>query len=152
MHGLRGRLFGTGLGVMIAGALSFGCSASYVGDPCIPDNVPEGGFNEADVYVETSSVQCRTRVCLVYEFEGDPTNVREDCETGAPDCATEAAVDQGIYCSCRCAVPDDVTVNLPLCECPSGFSCEEIVTVQSAGPGVRGSYCVKDPPAPVTAD
>ena len=61
-------------------AMLVGCRASGVGDPCAPEVVPEGGFNMAEAYLETSSVQCRTRVCMVYQLEGDPSESREECE------------------------------------------------------------------------
>lgn len=47
-----------------------------------------------------------------------------------------------VYCSCRCAGPD---ANARYCECPSGFSCEELVDDLGLGKGqLAGSYCVKD--------
>ncbi len=32
--------------------------------------------------------------------------------------------DKAVYCSCRCAGPDD---SARYCECPSGYKCEELV-------------------------
>jgi hypothetical protein len=50
-----------------------GCKpGTGVGDPCDPESVPGGGFDRQEVYLETSSVQCRTRVCMVYEIAGLP--------------------------------------------------------------------------------
>jgi hypothetical protein len=147
MHGRLARLFGTGWGVVLAGALALGCTGSNVGDPCIPDNVPSDGFQASESYIETQSVQCRTRVCLVYNFRGDPNDTPDTtgCTPGSGTCVTENQVADGIYCSCRCAIPDDVSSSTPTCDCPSDFECRELVDVEGAGPGARGSYCVRVP-------
>ncbi|MFW6067087.1 MAG: hypothetical protein ACOC97_02025 [Myxococcota bacterium] len=139
------RLLATGLGLVAAGAVSIGCTGSNVGDPCTPESVPEGGFEASEAYVETSSVQCRTRVCLWYKLEGDPNKIvgTDSCDDPTSgECVTEEDLDQHAFCTCRCDAPDDV--DSPTCSCPSGFTCEELVTVTEAGQGVRGSYCVKD--------
>ncbi len=50
--------------------------------------------------------------------------------------------DRAVYCSCRCAGPDP---NANYCECPSGFSCRELVDDLGVGRGqLAGSYCVKN--------
>jgi len=125
-----------------------GCSSSGVGDPCVPEAVPEGGFLESETYLETSSVQCATRVCLVRGLDGDPNNLQEDeCPQGEATCVSEMDVERSVYCSCRCAAPAGSGV--PTCGCPSGFLCEEVL--ETGGDGLRGSYCVRDPlaePAP----
>ncbi|MFO0643708.1 MAG: hypothetical protein U0183_31060 [Polyangiaceae bacterium] len=62
-------LVGTG-SVFFAGT---GCSASGVGDPCIPEqeyNEQFLGFSQKEVNVESKSFQCQTRVCLVNHFRG----------------------------------------------------------------------------------
>ena len=48
------------------------CADTGVGDACVPEQVPAGGFLASETYLETSSVQCATRVCLVRELDGDP--------------------------------------------------------------------------------
>lgn len=49
---------------------------------------------------------------------------------------------EAVYCSCRCAGPE---ANARYCECPSGFTCEELVEDYGFGKGeLAGSYCVKD--------
>ncbi|MFZ1864327.1 MAG: hypothetical protein WAU39_08910 [Polyangiales bacterium] len=124
-----------------------GCSSSAVGDPCVPEQVPEGGFLPSETYLETSSVQCATRVCLVRELQGgnpggDPNNLQEDdCPQGEATCVSAAEVERSVYCSCRCAAP--AGSDLPTCGCPSGFTCEEVL--ETGGDGLRGSYCVRDP-------
>lgn len=145
MHRWVRRLLATGWGLMVA--LSVGCTGSNVGDPCTPESVPPGGFDEREAYVETSSVQCRTRVCLWYFLSGSPNNIAEEtgCTPGGLEdadegCVTQADIDERVFCTCRCGAPDGV--NTPTCDCPDNFACEEIVTVEGAGQGVRGSYCV----------
>jgi hypothetical protein len=119
-----------------------GCSTSAVGDPCVPEQVPEGGFLASETYLETSSVQCATRVCLVRGLMGDPSNLQEDeCPRGPDTCVSESDVERSVYCSCRCDAPGGT--GLPTCGCPGGFICEEVL--ETGGDGLRGSYCVRDP-------
>jgi hypothetical protein len=129
-----------------------GCSTSAVGDPCVPEQVPEGGFLASETYLETSSVQCATRVCLVRNLDGDPNNLQEeDCPLDVKDdegnllepstCVSESDVERSVYCSCRCDAPGGS--GLPTCGCPGGFICEEVL--ETGGDGLRGSYCVRDP-------
>jgi hypothetical protein len=125
-----------------------GCEAPGVGDPCVPEAIPEGGgFNALEKYLETSSVQCRTRVCMVYEFSGDPSESREECETrlGGPNVEcdalpSQADIEQRVYCTCRC---DTTTQGASTCECPEGFACVPILD-DPESPGITGSYCVRD--------
>lgn len=130
---------------VVVAALAGGCSTPDVGAPCLPEQIPENGFDPSEAYIETSSVQCETRVCLVYELEGDPS---EDCvpqtcadpldtECQAVVCPTQEEIDARIYCSCRCKAP---SAEFAECECPDGYTCEEVL--QEGGPGVAGSYCV----------
>jgi hypothetical protein len=63
-----------------------GCESGGIGDPCTPE--PEhsptfAGFGETEVYVESRSFQCETRLCLVNHFRG-----RVSCPYGQ----TEAAI------------------------------------------------------------
>lgn len=126
-----------------------GCANSAVGDPCVPEAVPEGGFLPSETYLETSSVQCATRVCLVRGLPGDPNNLQPECPKD-PDplenpadstCVFESDVERSVYCSCRCGAPAES--GLPTCGCPGGFICEEVL--ETGGDGLRGSYCVRDP-------
>lgn len=108
-------------------ATAYGCTGSPVGDPCVPESVPSGGYDDREVYLETSSVQCRTRTCMVYHLEGDPS--------------TAAGADEQIFCSCRCSVLTGASANTPLCNCGDGYTCvDDIVT--TGGEGVQGGYCV----------
>lgn len=147
-----------------------GCQTSGVGDPCIPQAIPAGGFRNGDTVIETTSVMCRTRVCLVYQFTGDPTREIIDensntCdvdaavqaahavdaavalddagqvdETTDPGCKTRAEIRDSVYCSCRCGTTGDL--NVPTCDCPSGFECRELQP--GGGSSVAGSYCVRN--------
>jgi hypothetical protein len=130
-----------------------GCSSSAVGDPCVPEKVPKEGFLPSETYLEVSSVQCATRVCLVRDLDGDPRNLQEDGCPRNPDplddpadstCVFASDVEQSVYCSCRCAAP--AGSDLPTCGCPDGFICEEVL--ETGGDGIRGSYCIRDPLAP----
>ena len=107
------------------GLAMLGCpTTSGVGDPCDPESVPGGGFDPNEVYLETSSVQCRTRVCMVYKIDGLPSDSQ--------------ANEDRVYCSCRCDAPADS--NTPTCNCPNGFVCETILN--QGGSGIQGGYCV----------
>jgi len=129
-----------------------GCASSAVGDPCVPEAVPKDGFLPSETYLETSSVQCATRVCLVRGLDGDPNNLQEDepsCpkdpvpleSPGDSTCVSESDIERSVYCSCRCGAPAES--GLPTCDCPGGFICEEVL--ETGGDGLRGSYCVRDP-------
>jgi hypothetical protein len=119
-----------------------GCSSSAVGDPCVPEKVYEGGFLASETYLEKESVQCATRVCLVRGLMGDPSNLQEDeCPGGDATCVPASEVERSVYCSCRCDAPAQSGV--PTCDCPGGFICEEVL--ETGGPGIVGSYCVRDP-------
>ncbi len=128
----------------LVGACLVGCEAPGVGDPCEPEQVPTTGFVATEAYLETSSVQCRTRVCMVYKLEGDP---RDSCQAGGMQvCSSDEEVAQRVYCTCRCRAPSSSTA--PTCECPDGFSCVDLLEL--GGDGIRGGYCVKS--STVTAE
>lgn len=122
--------------------VAVGCEAPGVGDPCDPESIPEGGFNDSEAYLETSSVQCRTRVCLVYKLPGFP-NRDSTCDPSVVggSCATPQETEDRVYCTCRCKAPAGATAST--CECPDGYTCEEVLDSEFAGDGIRGSYCVK---------
>jgi len=122
------------------GLIQVGCPAPPVGDPCTPEQIPTGGFADSEAYIETSSVQCETRVCMVYKLAGDPTCVDQptlpQCQGLPPLNQTE--VDRRIYCTCRCKASNDAFAT---CECPDDYAC--VPVLELGGPGVEGSYCVK---------
>lgn len=107
-------------------ATAAACVGAPVGDPCMPERVPQGGFVPSETYVETSSSECMTRVCLVRGLRGDP---RPECASG---CADELEVAEHAYCSCRC----DDEGPAPGCECPEGYACVRA--------GRSGSYCARE--------
>lgn len=116
---------------------AIGCEAPGVGDPCLPESIPAGGFRDSEAYIETSSVQCRTRVCMVYRLAGDPS---PDCGgVAGVVCPSDQEIRDRVYCTCRCDGPADSTTSF--CECPEGFSCEPVLEL--GGAGIRGSYCVR---------
>ena len=94
-------------------------------------------MREGWVYVETSAVQCRTRVCVVFHLEGNPDNLEsEGCPLGADStCVTDNVpfetgvrlADDNInrvFCSCRCRAGEG-NPNLPLCACGGGYHCAD---------------------------
>ena len=137
-------VFGFVASVMFFGLIGSGCQAVGVGDPCTPENIPADGFKDTEAYLETSSVQCRTRICIVYKLEGDPSCTKEGC---APTdtacqmrCASKAQIDDSVYCTCRC---DGPAGSAQFCKCAAGYECQPVITSDTAGAGIEGSYCVK---------
>jgi hypothetical protein len=156
MHRSLSRVLGVGIAPLLVSvtllSAATGCTGSPIGDPCIPESIPPNGFDNREIYLETSSVQCRTRVCMVYQLDGNPETI---CDaSGLPEgCVTETELDQQVFCSCRCSITEGGQANTPLCNCADGFTCiDDIVT--EGGAGVRGGYCVpcrRDPePRPLT--
>ncbi len=116
---------------VLAATVLVACTGDGVGDVCLPEQVPDDGFDPQEVYLETSSVQCRTRACLVYRLDGDPRTL------------DDATLENRAFCSCRCS--GEQGSNLPLCDCGDGFRCLEPDDrgFVSTGPdAVRGGYCV----------
>ena len=123
------------------------CTTSGVGDPCMPEQIPDDGFNQQESYLETSSVQCRTRVCMVRGLQGDPELVfyaegdpRNTCTLDEAGCQRAQEVEDHVYCTCRCRAPEGS--NTPTCPCPGGFTCEDVL--ETGGVGIQGGYCVKN--------
>ena len=117
-----------------------------IGNACMPAQIPERGFLESEVTVESNGSQCERGACLVYHLEGDPLPdcLPKECpgeETNCVPrkCAAPMEVEDRMYCSCRCAAADPA---VGTCACPAGFSCREVFA--ESGPGFDGSYCVKD--------
>lgn len=107
-------VFFTAIGAFILVA----CAPTGVGDPCEPEVQPEGGFQVGETVLETSSLQCRTRVCMFYNANS--------------------------FCTQRCETDDDC--NAEWYESGPGQGeveqayCEAEVTVGS--PAMLGTYCV----------
>ena len=75
------------MGVIALALLGAACAETGVGDSCVPENVSPGGSLATETYLETSSLQCATRVCLVRGLDGDPNNLQEDdCPLGDATC------------------------------------------------------------------
>ena len=132
------------------GALTaLGCGDLGVGDPCAPQrpmglvcnpaaNMTAGCFRGTEIYIETQSLQCRSRICLVYRYD---------------EAADEATPSSGrmlrpkrVFCTCRCGVPASLRATVPqseLCACPTGFVCQTDLAGPQYNPGVQGSYCVR---------
>jgi hypothetical protein len=164
-------VFPTLAAVLAVGLLALGCESGGVGDPCTPEDEyfdSFSGFSLTEVNVESRSFQCETRVCLVNKFQGrvscpygtkgtppDPTsNVEHALPCVVPGFGgnvqvpvdpqrTERPPELAVYCSCRC---NGVDPNARYCECPSGFSCTELVSDQGGEQGqteLAGSYCIR---------
>jgi hypothetical protein len=123
------------------------CEAPGVGDPCTPESIPVGGFVASEAYLETSSVQCRTRVCMVYRLAGIPQFELPggglSCDVTSENCADVNETRDRVYCTCRCDAPQGASATL--CDCPEDtHSCVEVIDNEKAGLGVRGSYCVRN--------
>jgi len=108
----------------------------------LPEQIPKDGFDPREAYIESSSVQCETRVCMVYQLDGDPTcpmaaSTADHKCAGGQRADGSNPVDEHVYCTCRC---DSGNTGFAECECPDGFSCVEVLS--KGGPGVRGGYCV----------
>jgi hypothetical protein len=158
---MRHTLTALGFAAILCGVLT-GCTTSGVGDPCDPESVPEDGFGRDEVFLETNSVQCRTRVCLVYKLRGNPRHVigEDSCpcvdgtlpeftEAGLPscalrfdDCVAPAEITERIHCSCRCALLEGASSSLPLCDCPNDYVCEGERAL--GGDGIAGRYCIRE--------
>ena len=101
-----------------------GCAQTGVGDPCEPEVEFEGSLGEAETVIETSSLQCRTRVCMYYNghsFCTERCNSHGDCLADWFERGPEAEGEDSDW--------------------PPAW-CEAEVTVGS--PGIIGHYCVPD--------
>lgn len=128
------------------------CSTPAVGAPCLPEQVPATGFDDREAYIESSSVQCQTRVCMVFHLRGDPrkpcTPTQGTCDKtkdpmcvadNGKQCSSDADTEARVYCTCRCKAPSNT--QFANCACPYDFACVDVL--DQGDPGVRGSYCVK---------
>ncbi|UJR84205.1 hypothetical protein [Sandaracinus amylolyticus] len=143
-------------GLALVVALTTGCAARGVGDPCIPETTEGEQLDRREHYIETSSLQCRSRTCVVFKLAGDPTRVLEDgtCPDNVDCVSRELPVTapnslERVFCSCRCRASGG-DANTPLCDCGEGFHCVDLV--DRGGVGVRGGYCVPDELCTADAD
>jgi len=132
------------------GALaSLGCGDLGVGDPCVPQRPLEDGgmrgvcnpsgmqtngcFRGTEIYIETQSLQCRSRICIVYKYDE------------ASD-ALGSNRAKRVFCTCRCGVPATLRATTDasvLCRCPENFVCQTDVAGPQYDPGIQGSYCIR---------
>jgi hypothetical protein len=115
--------------------LAAACQPGGVGDPCDPiscpspdpDNSPPGwlrcDWEEEEIYLEGRSLQCRTRVCMVFRID---KNYQDPLLTSEI---------QGPYCTRPCG--PGATYE----ECPAGYCCMSVVT--SGESQAAGFYCVE---------
>lgn len=108
-----------------------GTGVPSLGEVCEPDT-PSGGFSSSEVYIGVGAPECDGHPCLVYHLEGDPS---ADCTT---NCAESDDVQERVYCTCKC---DGFSAGA-YCNCPAGYSCEELFSASAGDLG--GSYCVRD--------
>src|SRR5687767_13309616 len=148
------------IGLAFLGLAAVACADEGVGDPCTPETIPRKtgpagepifGFEKSESYIESSSVQCRSRLCIVYQLDNrtngaDPADPRRICTAPntPPGCVPPEERSRSVYCTGKCGGPKTAEQ----CECPDGFECKEIRTL--GGDGIRGSYCVKPKPVPAT--
>lgn len=137
------------VGLALMGLAAIACGDEGVGDPCTPETIPSkngmSGFERTESYIESNSVQCRSRLCIVHRLEGkesdSPADPRFPCEdpryANMPTCVRADKLAQSVHCTCKCGGPK----TSEQCDCPSGFKCREILTL--GGDGIRGSYCVR---------
>jgi hypothetical protein len=172
---VRGVRIGLAICVLGASALlgTVGCKPGGIGDPCIPeDEYTENfsGFALGEVNVETRSLQCESRVCLVNHFRGrvscphgqteadlaldpgapercripgtDGSQLTDAVSVPVPARQPERDPDAAVYCSCRCDGPDP---EARYRKCPSGFACEPLIDDLSLGfdRQLIGSYCIR---------
>lgn len=149
------------------GVATLACEPGGVGDPCVPEEEYKTdfvGFGLQASDVEMRSFQCDTRVCIINHFQGRVScpygQTGEDVAAGRLSCTVPGSTDDfitvpvdsqfadrradsAVYCSCRCDGPD---ANARYCECPSGFTCTELIPDLRLGSGgqISGSYCIKD--------
>ncbi len=120
------------------GITDSGSGPEGVGDPCVPGEIPEGGFQSQEVYVESPSLECRTRVCVSNHYRGDldpdPTfgdGIADVDEACGENCGWVGISDR-IYCTAAC--DDDAA-------CPDGFECCPLLPEAGSDHCVRAGTC-----------
>lgn len=97
--------------------LLFGCPPSGIGEPCEPEVSPEGGFQRGEIALEVPSLQCQTRICLVWGNAGNDTPAK--------------------FCSKKCDSDED-------CEGDIAAHCEAEANNQEIPEALQGTYCVPE--------
>jgi hypothetical protein len=152
----------------LAGVGSVGCQSSGIGDPCINEREHDQaftGFSASEIFVESRSFQCKSRVCLVANFQG-----RASCPYGQPENFASLPPDERCYlpgtqssseigADGQCSNCVNVSVkpqivkrppesamycscrcagpdsNVRYCECPSGYACTSLISDLGASTG-----------------
>jgi hypothetical protein len=119
-------------------------------------------------YCDAKSHQCTTYVCHTKGSCQTADGTAEDnagkacCIPGTDTPVTSPVCGQcqvgshrnaqdSVYCTCRCGPPDDESAdqkaqdeNFNFCDCPTGYSCEEIRKNVGLGDAqITGKYCIK---------
>ncbi len=101
-------------------SVAVSCTPEGVGDPCEPESCPPKeddpsvcDWQAQEVYLEHFSLQCRTRVCMVFRV------------------STDSVWDP--YCTRRCGPGAAYT------GCPQGYACTEVIGSDTPH---GGCYCV----------
>jgi len=111
------------------------CAPGGVGDPCDPVSCPSPSpadkqlnswlrcdWEKDEIYLEGRSLQCRTRVCMVFRTDKNYQN---------PDISEDI---QGPYCTRPCGPGASYE------ECPADYCCMKVVSSESSTE--QGFYCV----------
>jgi hypothetical protein len=122
---------------------------------CSASECPQDYFCDAENNPATGRPKnlCTTKVCS----QPDQNDARcyvpgTDIPIAVPVCSQCAAgtrdAANAVYCSCRCGSPVDgeseADENFNFCDCPEGFTCEEIRKNVGLGDAqVAGKYCIK---------
>ena len=130
------------IALAVAALGAIGCTDIGVGDPCIPETVPCNangeacGYKASEAYLEATSVQCKSRLCIVYKLDNnsagmiasDPRSLCEDQNPRKEGCVDSEALAKSVYCTCRCDT-GGVKSGIDTCTCPDGFSCEPVLNL-----------------------
>ena len=113
------------------------CQPGGVGDPCDPVSCPAPlddslswlrcDWLSTEIYLEGRSLQCRTRVCMVFRVDSDyqdPTEIM-----GLPESP------RAPYCTRPCGAGTTYE------DCPPDYCCMKIITAGESS--ATGNYCVR---------
>ncbi|MEM9068745.1 MAG: hypothetical protein AAGE52_09570 [Myxococcota bacterium] len=129
---------------------------------CVPESVPLDGFPGGDLFLETSSVQCPSSICVIDQRDADSalqiSGSREACEQAnerrirraeedgedvgeLDDCEPLPSIADRVHCSCRCSLPGGET-DETTCACGEGFVCVDDAFT-SGSDEIQGGYCLR---------